>query len=121
MNDKINPCPFCGSSHTEVRSSYVTCGECMADGPFCEDNKLAAIAAWNKAASFPAPAASFPAPAATIRDLTPTKPEPSRLEIAAMIAAQYMPKLTSRDYKEVAVESLMCADALIAEARKEVK
>lgn len=50
MSDALKACPFCGSSNTEVRNFksiwFVVCNECNADGP-AEDNKGAAIEAWN--------------------------------------------------------------------------
>ena len=52
-NEKLEPCPFCGSEDTEIRKqydserlSYVFCSYCEARGSVCIDEKTA-IAVWN--------------------------------------------------------------------------
>lgn len=43
---KLKPCPFCGSDNLEVHRFYVTCEDCMTDGPMCCVEN-AAIDSWN--------------------------------------------------------------------------
>ncbi|WP_186167280.1 Lar family restriction alleviation protein [Burkholderia gladioli] len=58
MSDKLSDCPFCGSEYTSLNtggSYYVMCGNCGAEGPWNDDDRDIAIAAWNRRAS-PVPA-----------------------------------------------------------------
>ncbi|WP_186087818.1 Lar family restriction alleviation protein [Burkholderia gladioli] len=71
MSDKLSDCPFCGNEYTSLNtggSYYVMCGNCGAEGPWNDDDRDIAIAAWNRRAS-PAPAipAAKPRPTAWVR------------------------------------------------------
>jgi len=46
MSDKINDCPFCGSSWIETYYDHVECNRCEARGPALDDWDKA-LRAWN--------------------------------------------------------------------------
>lgn len=51
MSEKLNPCPFCGSTHLVIngRGRYVYCEMCNATGPEIGGDQSAAesIRLWN--------------------------------------------------------------------------
>lgn len=51
MEEKLKPCPFCGSTDLcdgyTAKMRYIACFECSAEGPL-EKTKKQAIDAWNK-------------------------------------------------------------------------
>lgn len=53
MSENLKPCPWCGSSDTEISANVVECMDCGASGPrqempeiLCDRN--IAIEAWNR-------------------------------------------------------------------------
>lgn len=49
---EANPCPFCGNEKLEVEESpvcfWVTCIDCLAEGPPSEDSARHAFELWNR-------------------------------------------------------------------------
>ena len=49
--EKLKPCPFCGSQKLFIKGIYVTCIDCQAEGPLSIDDqeeKAGAVKIWNK-------------------------------------------------------------------------
>ncbi|MDE9455029.1 Lar family restriction alleviation protein [Xenorhabdus bovienii] len=58
--EKLQPCPFCNSEHTEMNAYsddtwfFVQCNDCGATGPDGHDH-CSAIRAWNQRAKYTSP------------------------------------------------------------------
>ncbi len=104
VSARIKPCPFCGGEDVRQMSGFIRCFDCLADGPFCVEENALALTRWNK-----------------VQAKSEARPEPSRLEIAAMLMAAMLsnPDCPEFTVKDLAGSAIGMAHELI-QAEKEV-